>query len=133
MPPKISRHGGPSYEETPVKVTRPSLVPGASDKKGGERLSHGGNSGPSQRSDGANETSESPDPLKPAPTTESPSNKTQTETSDADSTDGSTPATETESGEGFGDEFDPNETPVEKPAKATKRAPRTRNATNDFD
>jgi hypothetical protein len=137
MPPKISKHGGPSFEDGRepefIQIKRASLMPGATDKKGGERSSHGGNSGPSPRSDGANETSESPDPLKPAPTTESPSSKTQTETSDVDSMDGSIHGTETESDEGFGDEFDPNETPVEKPAKATKRAPRVRHTTSDFD
>jgi hypothetical protein len=98
MPPKISRHGGPTFEDGhEVKIQRPGIVPGATDKKGGESKSVGSNSEPSSEKPQTKSGGNSASPRSRAQTTESPSNPTDTETSDAGSTDSSTRVTETES------------------------------------
>jgi len=113
MAPKITRHGGPSFEEEPVKITRPSLVPDATDKKGGESKSVGSNSKPSERKPNPSGSSEKRNPQQPAPTTESHSSRTDKATFGVNTTDGPTQETETES------------------VKTSKRTPRVRLVKND--
>lgn len=100
MAPKIGKYTGPSVEpEEMVRVKRPAIVPGATDKKEG-KPSVGNNSSASESTPQKSEPSERQNPPSPVQTTESLSNQTEQEISDANSTDGSTPETEKESNDG---------------------------------